>query len=134
MVCFGWHWLGCLLVWWRLWNFSVVQVKFNRFLHLNEPPKRIFWYFVRLFDWWLSKNGNFSFQSQFWRSKFTWIFLKMIFLSEYLIRKTIFISSALNMNHSQGNSFSKIVPNFWGLSIKKSYKITKNTFSTLIEM
>ena len=33
--------------WWRLRNFMVRQVKFNLFLHPNEPPQRIFWYIVR---------------------------------------------------------------------------------------
>ena len=29
---------------------SVVQLKFNRFFHLNEPPTRIFLYSVRSFN------------------------------------------------------------------------------------
>ena len=49
------------LVWQQLWNFLVAQLKFNRFLHLNEPPKRIFWYLIRPFDWRLSKLGQFQF-------------------------------------------------------------------------
>ena len=49
----------------------------------------------------------------------------MIFLSEYHIRRTTFINNILNMNHSHGNLCSKIVPNFWQLSIKQYYKITK---------
>ena len=31
------------LVWWQLWNFIVRHVEFNRFLHTNEHPERIFW-------------------------------------------------------------------------------------------
>ena len=42
-------------------EFSVVQLKFNRFLHLNKPPKRIFWYLIRPFDWRLSKIVHFQF-------------------------------------------------------------------------
>ena len=50
-----------ILVWWELWNFSVVQMKFNIFLHSNEPPKMIFWYLVRHFDRRLSKIGYLQF-------------------------------------------------------------------------
>ena len=53
-----------------------------------------------------------NFQSQFWRPKFNLIFLKMIFLSEYLIRRTTFISSVLNIHNSQKTSFSKMGPQF----------------------
>ena len=45
------------VAWWQLWSFIVRQANFNRFLHPNENPKRIFWYLVRPFDWKLSKNG-----------------------------------------------------------------------------
>ena len=62
-VCLIWapHFLPCRVVRWQLWNFSVVQVKFNSFLHFNEPPKRNFWYLVRPFYWRLSKIGYFQF-------------------------------------------------------------------------
>ena len=30
------------LVQWQLWNFLVIQVRFDRFLHLNEYPQKIF--------------------------------------------------------------------------------------------
>ena len=36
------------------------QVKFNRFLHPNELPQKIFWYLVRQLDWGLSKIGHFQ--------------------------------------------------------------------------
>ena len=103
------------LVWWQLWNFSVVQLKFN---------KRIFLYLVRSFDWGMSKIRHFQFSESIWRPEFNKIFLKILFLSEYPIRRTIFIDSVLNINHSQGNLFSKMVPNFWRLDIKQSYKVT----------
>ena len=38
------HILEKVLVWGQLWNFVVVRVKFNRFLHSNEQPKRILSY------------------------------------------------------------------------------------------
>ena len=70
-------------LWWQLWNFSVVHLKFNSILHLNEPPKRIFWYLVRPFDWGLSKIGLFQFSESILEAKiqldlpendfFTWI-------------------------------------------------------------
>ena len=47
----------------------VVQLKFNRFLHLNEPPKRIFCYLVRHLDLRLSKVGNFQFSDSILESK-----------------------------------------------------------------
>ena len=46
------------LVWWRFCNFFVVQMIYNRFLDLNEHPKRILSYLVRLFDVKLSKIGH----------------------------------------------------------------------------
>ena len=49
------------LVWWQLYNSLVLQFKFNRFLHLDEPPRRIFCYLIRHFDWGLSKVGHFQF-------------------------------------------------------------------------
>ena len=43
LVCLGrWE-----VAWWRLCNFIVRQVKFNMFLHPNEPPQRIFIHIVR---------------------------------------------------------------------------------------
>ena len=49
---------------------------------------------------------------------------KMIFLSEYLIRRTTFIDRILSKNNFQEILFSKMVPNFWRLSIKKFYMVT----------
>ena len=72
----------CWIVWWQLQNFSVVQLKVNRFLHLNEPPKRIFWLLKGLLIKDCQILDSFSFQSRFCRPKFYLIFLKMIFLSE----------------------------------------------------
>ena len=57
------------LVWGQLWNFSVVQLKFDRLLHLNEPPKMIFCYLVRHFDWRLSKVGHFQFSKSILEAK-----------------------------------------------------------------
>ena len=39
-------------------DFLVVQVKFNRFLHLNEHPEMILCYLIRLFDAESSKIGH----------------------------------------------------------------------------
>ena len=50
----------------------------------------------------------------------------MIFLSENQIRRTSFMSNILNMINFQENLFSKIVPYFWGVGIKQSYKMAKN--------
>ena len=46
------------LVWWLLWNFIIRQMKFNRFLHPNEPLQRIFLYLVRLLEAEPSKIGH----------------------------------------------------------------------------
>ena len=46
---------------------------------------------------------NFSFQCQLRRSKINSIFIKMIFLFEYEIRRTTFINNILNTNHFEGN-------------------------------
>ena len=83
--------------WWELWNFSVVQLKFNRFLQLNEPPKRIFLYLVRCFDWRMSKVGHFQFSKSILEANLHWILLKIIFLSDHLISRATFISRILNI-------------------------------------
>ena len=44
-------------------------MKFNRFLDLNEPPKRVFWYFDRPFDWGLPKIGEFQFSESISKAK-----------------------------------------------------------------
>ena len=49
--------LDCTLAWWQLWNFIVRQVKFNRFLHPNENPQRIFWKLVWPSDLGLPKKS-----------------------------------------------------------------------------
>ena len=36
-----------VLVWWRLWNILMVQVKFSIFLDLNDHPKRNFCFLIR---------------------------------------------------------------------------------------
>ena len=38
------------VVWWGLWNFIVRQIRFNKLLHPNELPLRIFWYLWREVD------------------------------------------------------------------------------------
>lgn len=103
---------------WQLWNFSMVQVKINRFLHLNGPPKRIFDNLYHLLIEDSTKLDISSFQCQFWKSKINSIYLKMIFLSEYSIKRTTFMNKILNLNDSQRNTFDKIVPYFWRLGIK----------------
>ena len=35
------------IAWWQVWNFIVLQTKFNRYLHPNKPPRRFFWYLPR---------------------------------------------------------------------------------------
>ena len=42
--------IASILVWWKLLNFIVLQIKFNIFLYSNEIPQRIFWNFVRQLD------------------------------------------------------------------------------------
>ena len=78
----------------------VSQVKFNRFLHPNEHPQRIFWYPLRRFEAELSKIGHVRVQSQFSGPNINWIFPEMIFLSEYQIRRTTFINSIFTFNYS----------------------------------
>ena len=64
------------------------------------------------------KFDIFSFQSKFFSPKINSIFLKTIFWPEYSIRRTNLISSIQNLDHSILSS--KIVTNFWWLSIKKT--------------
>ena len=70
----------CIVARWQLWNFIVRQVKFNMFLHPNEPPRRIFWFIVRKLEAEPSKIGH-SFTKYFF-----WIWMKL---------KTILIKYAL---------------------------------------
>ena len=87
------------LVWWRLWNFVMNQVKLDRFLHQNVHPQIIFWYLVRQHSWELSKTGhifakefffkmneiknavNKSFQEDFWPWKLPLIIENAHFLT-----------------------------------------------------
>ena len=56
---------------------------------------------------WLSKMGRFHFLKSILRPKINLIFLKMIFVSEYLFRRTAFISIIINLFQFQMKSFSK---------------------------
>ena len=119
------------------------------------------------------KLAIFSFQSQFSRSKINLIFLKMIFLYEYQIRRTSFtgnifyfnhfknilylvkmcpifasspflfaeyqnrrtnINNTFDFIHSENFSFSKNVPNFWRLTPKLCYQISRNPLRMFIWM
>ena len=80
------------------------------------------------------KLGIFNFQSQFLRPKLNLNFTKAIFLLEYQIRTTTFINIILNLFHFRKKIFSKIVPYFWQLCTKFSYKIITNPFSMFIGM
>ena len=81
----------------QLWDFIVRQVEFNRYFHPNEHPQKIFWCLEKPFDWGVLKKSYFSFQSQFLRSKINFILLKFVFLLEYWIRRTNFISDIVNL-------------------------------------
>ena len=69
------------------------------------------------------KTVFFNFWCQYSRSKINFTYLKFVFLLEYWIRQTTFISDIINFIHGL---FSKSVPNFWRLLIKQSYMISKN--------
>ena len=63
----------------------------------------------------LQKLGIFSFQSQFSRSNINLVVLKIIFLYEYLIRRTPFISNIFYFNHFQKKLYLvKMCPIFAG--------------------
>ena len=79
------HWS---VVWWRLWNFSWNQMKFNTFLYPNKHPWRIFWYLVIQFDCEPSKIGHFQSSKSIFKAKFNQIFLKMIFCLDNHFRWT----------------------------------------------
>ena len=70
-------------------------------MHKNQHTQRKFWYFAHRKNDELEKIGRF--QSQFSRSKINLIFSKMIFLYEYQIRRTTFISSIFYFNHLKKN-------------------------------
>ena len=100
----------CIVAWWQLLNFIECQAKFNRFLNPNEHVQRIFWYLARLFESELSKIGNFQSSESFLEAKFHFIFLKMIFSSEYQSRRTPFIKYIYNLKHFHQSLFCKNVP------------------------
>ena len=75
------------LEWWELWNFIVWQMRFNRFLHLNEFPRKIFSYLGRQLYWEKSKIGRFQFQKSTFKGKNQLNLLKMIFVLEYQTRR-----------------------------------------------
>ena len=76
------------------------QVKFNRFLYLNEQIQRIFWYLLRLFESECSKICHFQSSDSIFKTKFHLIFLKEI-LAEYEIGRTAFIFNNCNFKNSQ---------------------------------
>ena len=121
------------IVWWRLWNFLVVQVKFNRFLPLNEHPKRILCQLVRLFDG-CQKLGTILLNKFSWKPfllKILW--MKIFLLIKYSDKKIIF--RKIQLNFGLQNWLWKLkMSNFWQFSIKMPYKISKNPFRRLIQM
>ena len=122
----------CTVPRWRLWNIIVRQVNFNRFLHPNRPPQMIFWYLVRQLEADLSKIWHFQFHSNSFSPKINLIFLKIIFVLEYQIRRTSLVRIIFNFVHIQTNLSNKTVPNFWWL--KLSYKVSKKPLSGFIEV
>ena len=115
-------------MWWQLWNFKVWQMKFNRFLHPNELPQRIFLYLVRQLDWGQSKIGYFQFLKSIFRPKINLITLKMIFVLEYQTRRTTFSNNIFSFIQTLQILFSKNVPYFFRLSAKLSCKISECSF------
>ena len=129
------HWL-CVLLLWELTvvEFQSLQMKFNRFLHPNELPQRIFWYLVRQLDWGQSKIGYFQFLKTIFRPKINLITLKMIFVLEYQTRRTTFSNNIFSFIHTHQILFSKNVPYFCQLSTKLSCKISENPLRMFIWM
>ena len=71
------------VVWRQLWNFIMLQVKFNRLKRQNEHVERISSkYFVREFYVELSKNGHFRTSINLWSQISNPIDPKIILLSE----------------------------------------------------
>ena len=93
------------LAWWRLRNFIGRHMKFNSFLHPNEQAQRIFWCFVKRFDWKPSKIGI------FWYSKSIFNVKTQLNLSENDFLFSIY-ESRLFIRLS-GNDFSSGSWHFW---------------------
>ena len=113
-----------VIVWWRLWNFSWNQMKFNTFLYSNKHPWRIFWYLVIWFDCEPSKIGHFQSSKSIFKAKFNQIFLKTIFCLDNQFRWTFLTKSFSSLSLFWKSLFSKNVPYFWWLTIKSCYKIS----------
>ena len=124
----------CSVVWWQLYNFLVVQVKFNRFLHSNEHPKWILCYLVRLFDVVSSKIGH-HFTNKFSSEWFIFkrLSLKVVLLIGYSVKEIIFMKIQLNSG-LQSWLWKLKMSNFWQSLIKRPDKISKNSFRRLIQM
>ena len=89
----------CCLVWWQWWNIIVWQMIFNRFLHPNDLPQRIFWYLIRQLDWRESKMGYFQFLKSIFRPKINLIILKRILVIEYQTKRRTFSNMILSFIH-----------------------------------
>ena len=65
-LCKAW---ASKVAWRQFWNFIVFQVKFNRFLHMNEHARWNFWYLVKWFDATPSKINIFWFSKSIFKAK-----------------------------------------------------------------
>ena len=117
-----------------MWNFIVRQAKF-RLLHPNEHPLRIFWYFVRLFDWQPSKIGTFLLNKPYLEmNDIDSVTKKIALLTQISNKKTNFRKVKLVLDLENWHWELKIA-SFWKLSsIKQSYKISKNPLEMFIWM
>ena len=91
----------------------------------------MFWYFVRTFDWELSKMAIFSFSCQFSNSKKSTLCSWNLFLMEYWIGEQLLLMKLTTSFICEHGLFCENMPSFWQLSFKHFYKITKNIFECL---
>ena len=112
-------------MWWHLWNFVMWQIKFNKFLHSNELPQRIFWYLVRQLDWKQSKNGCLKFSKLIFWPKINLIIVKMIFVLGYQTRRTKFSNNISSFFIFIKFYFVKMCPLFVGSQLSCLAKYQK---------
>ena len=104
----------------RFRNFIFRQITYGRFLHPNEYSQKIIWFLVTCKD--VQILGIFKLIF-IWRINF--VFLKMISVKEYQIRRTTFVRKYISNFIQIKKILAKNVPHFCRLSTGLFFKIWK---------
>ena len=119
-VNFEYFYQSDTFAWRQLWNFITFQMRLNAILQLKNKD---FWYFVWQFDVESWKTGHFYNSGLIFEAIYQTGLSKYDFSIFNHIRTTSFINKVFTSIYFEKVSSSKIIPNFWHISIKSFYKI-----------